>query len=142
MNKKLLMAACGALSLAATLAVAQPQPQPQPEPAPPPPPIPAPKDIPYKGMIRLDVDATDLAHAIFSVHETIPVAQAGPMVLVYPQWIPGEHSPTGTIDKLGGLVITAGGRRVEWRRDPVNVYAFHIDVPTGATSLDLTFQYL
>ncbi len=142
MNKKLLMAACGALSLAASLAVAQPQPQPQPEPAPPPPPIPAPRDIPYKGVIKLDVDATDLAHAIFSVHETIPVAQAGPMVLVYPQWIPGEHSPTGTIDKLGGLVITAGGRRVEWRRDPVNVYAFHIDVPTGATSLDLTFQYL
>jgi predicted metalloprotease with PDZ domain len=134
--------ACAAVWLAATLAVAQPGPQPQPEPAPPPPPIAAPKDTPYPGVIRLDVDATDIPHAIFRVHETIPVARPGPMVLLYPQWIPGEHSPTGTIDKLGGLVITAGGHRLEWRRDPVQVYAFHIDVPEGATSLDVDFQYL
>jgi predicted metalloprotease with PDZ domain len=93
-------------------------------------------------VIHLDVDATDLAHGVFSVHETIPVAAPGPMVLLYPQWIPGEHSPTGTIDKLAGLIVTAGGRRIEWRRDPVDVFAFHVEAPAGASSLDVQFQYL
>ena len=78
--------------------------------------IPAPRDIAYPGTIRLHVDATDLAHRIFRVHETIPVS-AGPVTLLYPQWIPGHHSPTGPIDKFAGLVVKADGktRRVDPR---------------------------
>jgi predicted metalloprotease with PDZ domain len=106
------------------------------------PPIAAPRDTPYPGVIRLQVDATDLQHGIFVVHETVPVAGPGPLVLVYPEWIPGEHSPTGTIDKLASLVVTAGGQRLEWKRDPVDVYAFHLDVPEGVGAIDLDFQYL
>lgn len=104
--------------------------------------IPAAKDEPYPGTITLAVDATDVTRGIFRVKQTIPVSKAGPMVLLYPKWLPGNHSTTGPIPKLAGLVITAGGQPVPWRRDPVDVYAFHIDVPDGAGRIDLQFQYL
>ena len=114
----------------------------QPQPAPLPPPIEAPRDIAYAGQIALQVDATDVTRRIFQVHETVPVSGPGPMVLLYPQWIPGNHSPTGPLDQLAGLIIMANGQRVEWKRDTVDVYAFHLDVPAGASSLELTYQYL
>ncbi len=103
--------------------------------------VPAPRDVAYPGLIRLDVDATDVGHRIFDVHETVPVV-AGPFTLLYPQWIPGHHSPTGPIDKLAGLTITAHGKPLEWRRDPTDVYAFHVEVPEGVSELDLRFRYL
>ncbi|MEA2754725.1 MAG: hypothetical protein QOJ54_1014, partial [Aliidongia sp.] len=112
-----------------------------PQPAPPAPAIAPPVDTPYSGTIRVAVDTTDLPHGIFAVHETIPVA-AGPLTLLYPKWLPGTHSPSGPIDKFAGLVITAGGKRIEWQRDPVDVYAFHVDVPAGVTALDADFQFL
>jgi predicted metalloprotease with PDZ domain len=114
----------------------------QPRSAAPTPPIAEPRDLAYPGVLRLAVDATDLPHAIFAVHETVPVSGAGPLTLLYPKWLPGNHSPTGPIDKLAGLMITAGGKPVAWKRDPVDVYAFHLDVPTGVSSLDLDFQFL
>ncbi|TAM24188.1 MAG: M61 family peptidase [Rhodanobacter sp.] len=101
----------------------------------------APHDVPYPGTLKISVDATDLAHRIFRVHETIPAA-AGPLTLLYPQWIPGNYAPTGPIDKLAGLVIKAGGKVLPWTRDPLDVYAFHVDVPQGATRVDVSFQYL
>ena len=105
--------------------------------------IPAPQDIPFPGLIKLHVDATDLAHRVFRVRETVPVTAPGPLVLMYPKWLPGNHSPTGPIDKLAGLVIRASaGERVEWRRDPLDMYAFHVDVPEGATALELQFEYV
>ncbi len=63
-------------------------------------------------------------------------------MLFYPQWLPGNHSPTGRIDKLAGLTIRANGMPVEWRRDTVNVFAFHVAVPANVTALDAEFQYL
>ncbi|MGC1305303.1 MAG: peptidase M61 [Caulobacteraceae bacterium] len=105
-----------------------------------PPPIAAPRDLPYPGDIGLSVDVTDTTRRIFQVRETIPVAQSGPMVLLYPKWLPGNHSPTGPISQMGGLQISAGGRAVAWTRDPVDMYAFHIDVPAGAASLEVAFQ--
>src|ERR1700712_3491775 len=104
--------------------------------------IPAAVDQPYPGTIRLKVDATDLDRAIMRVQETIPVAQAGPLVLLMPKWLPGNHSPRGPIDKLAGLVIRANGKTLTWLRDPVDVFAFHVDVPAGVRALDVSFQYL
>jgi predicted metalloprotease with PDZ domain len=123
-------------------AFAQNENQSQPLPAAPTPEIPAPVDTPYPGTIKLAVDATDLARGVFAVHETVPVSGPGPLTLLYPKWLPGNHSPTGPIDKLAGLIVTAGGKRIEWRRDPVDVYAFHIDAPAGVNALDLDFQFL
>jgi predicted metalloprotease with PDZ domain len=113
-----------------------------PQSASPTPAVEAPRDIPFEGAIGLSVDATDLPHGVFNVRETIPLAGPGPVTLLYPKWLPGNHSPTGPIDKLAGLKITANGAPVAWRRDPVDVYAFHVDAPAGAASLDVSFQFL
>ncbi len=102
--------------------------------------VPAPQDIPYSGAISLKVDATDIERHVFSVHESVPV-KPGALTLLYPQWLPGNHAPRGPIDGLAGLVMTVSGRRVEWVRDPVNIYAFHVQVPDGASHLDVEFQY-
>ncbi|MCW3846209.1 peptidase M61 [Sphingomonas sp. LB-2] len=104
--------------------------------------IPSPRDTAYPGVIALHVDATNVQQGIFRVKETIPVAKSGHMVLLYPKWIPGKHGPRGEIDKLAGLQIFANGQRLAWRRDPVDVFAFHVEVPKGAKALDLEFQFL
>lgn len=111
--------------------------------APPTPPIPAPRDVPYPGgTLKLFVDATDVEHRIYRVRETVPVAAPGPLTLLYPQWIPGGHNPDGPIGQVAGLIVTAGGKRLEWRRDPVTMTAFHLDVPAGVTAVEVEFQYL
>ncbi|WP_380878977.1 peptidase M61 [Sphingomonas sp. DBB INV C78] len=104
--------------------------------------IPSPRDVPYPGTMTLDVDATDVERAIFRVKQAIPVAQAGPMTLLFPKWLPGKHAPRGEIEKLVGLKIMAGGKVLTWRRDTVDVYAFHIDVPAGAKQLDIAFDFV
>ena len=100
-----------------------------------------PQDTPYPGTIKLDVDASDVAQGIFRVHETIPV-QAGKLTLLYPEWIPGDHEPSGPIDKLAGLTISANGKPLAWKRDKYDVYAFRVDVPQDVASIDVDFQYL
>jgi predicted metalloprotease with PDZ domain len=104
--------------------------------------IPAARDVPFPGTIRLRVDATDTERRILRVRETIPVPEAGDFVLLYPKWLPGSHSPSGRINKVAGLRITAGGRALTWRRDPTDVYAFHVDVPQGAKSIEAEFQFV
>ena len=127
-----------ALAAAGVVALAQsagPQPSPMPSP------IAAPRDIPYPGTLVLNVDATDIAHRIFRVHETIPVSGGEPIVLLYPAWLPGYHGPVGSVDKLSGLEIHAGGNRIEWTRDTVDVFAFHVNVPPGVSSIVADFQF-
>ncbi len=104
--------------------------------------IPTARDVPYPGTMILKVDATDLDQNVFGVQQTIPVAGAGPMTLLFPEWLPGNHAPRGQLDKLADLVIKAGGKTLTWTRDPVDVYAFHIDVPAGAKAIDVTFKFL
>ena len=104
--------------------------------------IPEARDTPFPGTISLDIDATDTTRGIFTTRETISGVSAGHMVLLFPKWLPGNHSPTGQLDKLAGLHIRAGGKEVAWTRDPVDVYAFHIEVPAGAKSLDIDLQFL
>jgi predicted metalloprotease with PDZ domain len=90
----------------------------------------------------LEVDATDLERRIFRVRQTIPVAQPGPVTLLYPQWLPGNHAPRGQVDRLAGLVIRANGQVVPWTRDAGDVFAFHVEVPAGAAVLEAEFQFL
>jgi predicted metalloprotease with PDZ domain len=104
--------------------------------------IPAPRDIAYPGTIQLTVDASDVTRAIFKVREHVPVAAAGDFVMLYPKWLPGNHSPSGQINKVAGLRATANGRELKWVRDDLDVYAFHIDVPQGVSAIDVDFQYL
>ncbi len=141
--KALLLAALGSLTLAWLAAgplAAQPSAGPQPVPQPPA--LPASRDVAYPGVNRLEVDATDLDRRIFRVRQTIPIAQAGRLSLLYPAWLPGHHAPRGQVEKLAGLVVTGAGRPIPWTRDPVDVYAFHLDVPAGVTELQVAFQFL
>ncbi|HAI94336.1 MAG TPA: peptidase M61 [Xanthomonadaceae bacterium] len=102
---------------------------------------PPPQDVPQPGLLRIDVDATDIARRVFRVKATVP-AKPGPLTLLYPQWIPGNHSPTGAVDKLAGLVVTANGKTIPWTRDQFDVYAFHVDVPEGASEVVAQFKFL
>jgi predicted metalloprotease with PDZ domain len=104
--------------------------------------IPPARDVAWLGLITLAVNASDNTRGIFRVRETIPVAAPGPLTLLYPKWLPGNHSNTGPISQLAGLTFTAGGRSLPWQRDPVDVFAFHIDVPEGASSVEAEFQFL
>jgi hypothetical protein len=107
-----------------------------------PPALPTPQDRAYNGTVGLHVEAVDTEHQIFTVHETIPVQQIGDTVLLYPHWETASHAPTASISDLAGLMVHVDGVRVDWMRDPVDMYAFHIDVPKGARTIALDFQFL
>jgi predicted metalloprotease with PDZ domain len=104
-------------------------------------PVPAPVDRPFAGEIRLEVDATDLERRIVHVHETLTGLSAT-TVLLYPKWLPGTHAPEGPIDRFAGLQVMVDGRPIPWSRDTVNVYAFRLQVPHGAGTVELRFDYL
>jgi predicted metalloprotease with PDZ domain len=137
------IAFASALLASATIAPAQgPAGNSAPQPVPIVDTIPAAVDQPYPGTITLNVDATDITRGIFRVTETIPVAKAGPTVLLYPAWLPGKHAARGEIEKLAGLVFRANGKVIPWTRDTVDVFAFHLDVPQGAKTIEATFQFI
>jgi predicted metalloprotease with PDZ domain len=91
--------------------------------------------------IRLKVDVTDAPRKILHAHLQIPV-KAGPLTLAYPEWIPGEHGPTGPIDNMAGLAFSANGQAIPWHRDDVNMFTFHLTVPAGAAMLDASIDFL
>ncbi|HEV2298931.1 MAG TPA: hypothetical protein VGR72_10485 [Candidatus Acidoferrales bacterium] len=91
--------------------------------------------------IQLTVDASQVSLGIVRTHMVVPV-HAGPLTLYYPKWIPGEHGPDGPISNVTGLKFTADGKAIPWERDKLDVFTFHVNVPEGATSLDVDFDYL
>lgn len=91
--------------------------------------------------ITLSVDAREAPRGILRAQLTIPVG-SGPLTLLYPKWIPGEHGPTGPISDLVGLKIRSGGQEIPWQRDPMDMYAFHCRVPDGVQSLEVSLDFL
>ncbi len=91
--------------------------------------------------ITIFVDGTEAPRKILHARLSMP-AKTGPQTLFYPKWIPGEHGPTGPITDLAGLKITAAGKTIPWRRDDVDMYAFHIEVAVPATTLEVTLDFL
>jgi predicted metalloprotease with PDZ domain len=90
---------------------------------------------------KIDVDAREAPRGIMSAHLLLPVAE-GPLTLVYPKWLPGRHSPAGPLTSLGGPRFTAGGRTLPWRRDSVDLNAFHLDIPSGIAQLGVDLEIL
>ena len=105
------------------------------------PPIPAPTAETYPGVIKYEVDATDVERKIVRVRQTIPVT-AGPLVLLYPKFLPGNHAATGPIQLISGVTVAGGGARIDWLRDTIDPNAFHIDVPQGVSEIVVEFQWL
>jgi predicted metalloprotease with PDZ domain len=91
--------------------------------------------------ITLAVDAREAPKGILHVAQTLPV-QEGTLTLLYPQWIPGEHGPTGPVVDLVNLRIATAQQTLPWRRDAENMYAFHCTVPPGVSELQVTFDFL
>ncbi len=89
----------------------------------------------------LAVDATEAPRKVFHARMTIP-ATPGDFVLLYPKWIPGEHGPTGPVVDTAGIYFRANGRALNWHRDLVDMFAYHVEVPPGVTSIDASLDYL
>jgi predicted metalloprotease with PDZ domain len=91
--------------------------------------------------ILLHVDLRDAPRHLLHAHLEIPVS-SGPLTLEYPEWIPGDHRPTGPIDNLAGIFVRANGQDLPWRRDEVDMYGIHVDVPAGVTHLEVALDFL
>ena len=92
-------------------------------------------------QVTLSVDATEAPRKIFHATMKIP-AKPGTLTLYYPKWIPGEHGPTGPIQDLAGLKFSANGKALSWRRDLLDGWTFHVDVPAGASSVDASLDFI
>ena len=89
--------------------------------------------------IQLSVDLSDASRNIYHSQLTIPV-KPGPLTLVYPEWIPGNHRPAGPIANVTGIKMEANKQTLAWQRDPIDMYAFHVDVPAGASELKVSLD--
>ncbi|HEY4877674.1 MAG TPA: hypothetical protein VIH97_00985 [Candidatus Acidoferrales bacterium] len=87
-----------------------------------------------KAPIQITVDLSDVPRKLFHAEVDLPVT-AGPLTLITPKWIPGDHRPTGPVDSITGVVFTANGQTLPWRRDDVDLYEFHLTIPPGVTTL-------
>ena len=99
------------------------------------------KDVPYPGKLSVAVDMHDAPRKIFTVHETIPVS-AGNLTLRYPKWIPGEHSPSGTLLGVTAMQIKADGKPLAWRRQLLDMFAIDVQVPSGTKEITVDFDFL
>ena len=91
--------------------------------------------------IELYVDASEAPRRLLHAHLMIP-AKPGPLTLHYPMWIQGEHQPAGPITELSGLVIKADGKTLAWKRDDIDLYSFHLVVPSSVDSVEVDLDYL
>jgi len=89
--------------------------------------------------LTVRVDARDITRKRVHTDMTLAV-KGGPLTLVFPKWIPGEHGPTGPLDSIIGLEIRANGQMLAWHRDPLDMYAVAVTVPGGATRLEITLD--
>ena len=105
LRRLLLFSLIGLLSVVGPLSAQTVKNPPQPQPQPLPPPIAAPVDQPYSGPVQLEVDVTNIRDRVAHVREMIPVPpNAKELVLLYPQWLPGTHSPGGPISRIAGII--------------------------------------
>ena len=124
-------------------AAAQSTNPPLPQPVPMPPAIASPVDKPYPGAVQVEVDITNTVDHVMHVREMIPVERgAKEMVLLYPEWIPGHHSPNGPISHVAGVVTRIDGKQVQWVRDQVNMFAFHVPLTAVTQKVEVEFDYL
>src|SRR5712671_2171276 len=91
--------------------------------------------------VTISVDATTAPRKIFHATLKIP-ASAGDLTLYYPKWIPGEHAPDGPVVDLAGLKFSAAGQTLKWRRDLLDGFTIHVEVPAGATEVDAELDFL
>ena len=92
------------------------------------------------GSVALTVRLPNPGQKLLFVDEVMPV-KPGPLTLYYPKWIPGDHSPDGSIEDVIGLQFTVGGQRLSWQRDELDKFTFHLTIPADADRLDIQFEF-
>lgn len=96
---------------------------------------------PAPNAIRLSVDAREAPRQI--IHSTMTLSvRSGRITLLYPKWIPGEHSPSGPIADVSGIRISCGGQAIAWKRDPLDLFTISCDVPSGCREAEVAFDLL
>ena len=91
--------------------------------------------------ISISVDATQVSRRILHAKLIFPV-HPGPLTLYYPKWMPADHSPDGPVWNLTGLKFFSGERQLPWQQDDVDMYAFHLVVPEGISSVEGSLDFL
>jgi predicted metalloprotease with PDZ domain len=91
--------------------------------------------------ISLTVDATGTQQKLLHARMEIPVAP-GPLTLYYPKWIPGEHAASGPISDVVNMHFEAAGKIIPWKRDLLDVFTFHLDIPEGVTRLTASYDFI
>ena len=91
--------------------------------------------------ISVKVDATKTPLKLLRINLAMPV-KPGPLTLFYPKWIPGEHGPEGPISNLTGLKFEGNGKTIPWKRDLLDVFTFHLEIPAGVSKLEATYDYI
>jgi len=91
--------------------------------------------------VTISVDATHAPRKIFHASLRIP-ATPGDLTLYYPKWIPGEHAPDGPVLDLTGLFFKAGAQTLKWRRDLLDGWTIHVEVPAGVSQVDAELDYV
>ena len=92
--------------------------------------------------LQIDVDARELPRRLVHADIRIP-CQPGPLRLWYPKWIPGCHGADGPLQNVGGFrVETADGKPIRWKRDEVELFCVHCDVPAGASEIRAHLDYI
>src|SRR3954452_9133611 len=89
----------------------------------------------------LAVDATDAPRGVFHSRMVIP-ATPGPLTLAYPKWVQGEHAPSGPLMQVAGFMVSANGKPLPWRRDPLEMFLVKVDVPAGTREVEVSLDYL
>lgn len=89
---------------------------------------------PVKAPIQITADLSEAPRKIYHAEIDFPVT-AGPLALTTPEWIPGNHMPTGPAAEIVSVVFTANGQKLQWRRDDTDLYQFHLEIPKGVTTL-------
>jgi len=102
-----------------------------------------PENKPYIGLLTVKADLTDIERRIVHIEQTIPVSQSGEMVFMMAKWLPGKHHPfMNQVARIGGLHFKAGNQTLVWKRNPLDAFAFHVDIPKGTKAVTIHFDYL
>ena len=92
--------------------------------------------------MKASVDATDITRGLLKASTEYRVS-SGVFELYYPQWIPGIHGPKGPIENLAEISVSIrNGKRIDWQRDPHDVYKFLIHVPRGVRRIIVDTTYI
>ncbi len=94
----------------------------------------------------LSVDLRDAPRKLLHATEILPV-QNGPLTLAFPEWIRNEHQPAPLTQQVGLFIRAVDGRgsageALSWKRDPLDLYLYHVTIPNGVRSIEVKFDFI